>query len=101
MTTYNGRRTIVETIRSVLGQTRTDFEFLIVDDGSTDDTIDVVTGFEDPRIRLIRSPANGGVAAARNVGAAEARGTYIATIDHDDMMLPERLALQASYLETH
>lgn len=101
MTTYNGRQTIAETIRSVLGQTRTDFEFLIVDDGSTDDTVDVVARFDDPRIRLIRSAANGGVVAARNVGVAEARGTYVATIDHDDIMLPERLACQAAHLETH
>jgi hypothetical protein len=84
---YNRASTIAATIASVLGQTLPVLEVVIVDDGSTDATADVVRSFEDPRVRLI-SQANRGVSAARNVGIAAATGDHIGFVDSDDLWLP-------------
>jgi glycosyltransferase involved in cell wall biosynthesis len=98
---YNASLTIGETIRSVLGQTRQDFEIVVVDDGSTDDTGALVTQWlADPRVRLYHQE-NAGPAAARNAGIAHAHGDYLSMLDSDDLWLPyylERmvLALQES-----
>lgn len=98
---YNASRTIGETIRSVLFQTRQDFEIIVVDDGSTDDTSSLVTQWTaDPRVRL-HHQENAGPAAARNAGIALARGDYLSMLDSDDLWLPcylERMvqALQES-----
>lgn len=101
MPVYNGAAFLPESIRSVLAQTFTDFELLIVDDCSTDDSIAVIQTFTDSRIRLIRLPENIGVAGVRNIGLTEARGKYIAFLDCDDIALPERLQKQYAFLETH
>lgn len=101
MPMYNSARYVAETIDSVLKQTFTDFEFLIIDDGSTDDSVAVVSQYTDPRIRLERNPQNLKLAKTRNRGLELARGEYIAFIDSDDICQPERLALQVAYLDTH
>jgi glycosyltransferase involved in cell wall biosynthesis len=88
-------------IASVLAQSFTDFELIVVDDGSTDATPSVLAGIGDPRLRVLRQAANGGVVAARNAGLAAARGRYVAALDHDDLSHPHRLARQVTYLDAH
>lgn len=89
--TYNRAPLIVRAIRSVLAQTYEDFELLVVDDGSTDGTMDEVARVRDPRVRRLRLPANRGAAAARNVGLRAARGRFLAFQDSDDEWLPSKL----------
>jgi teichuronic acid biosynthesis glycosyltransferase TuaG len=98
---YNAARFIRETIKSVQAQTFTDWEMIVIDDCSTDDTKDVVEeeAIKDPRIRLIRMDKNSGQARARNRGIREARGKYMAFLDSDDLWLPEKLALQTEFME--
>lgn len=98
---HNRAHTIGPAVRSVLGQTLSDFELVVVDDGSTDGTAEVVQGFGDPRLRLTRSRQNEGIPAARNRALSEARGKYIAWLDSDDLCHPERLAAQLQFLNTH
>lgn len=90
---YNAARTITRTLESALTQTITDVEVIVVDDGSTDTTRDIVAAAEDPRVRLIAQP-NGGVAAARNTGIANAQGEWVAFLDSDDLWLPHKLERQ-------
>ena len=90
--TYNGARFLAQTIESVLAQTYPNLEVLVVDDGSTDATSSIATGYGS-RVRYIQQ-ANAGTAAARNRGVAEARGDYIALLDHDDLWLPHKLERQ-------
>lgn len=87
---YNKETSISHTIECVLAQTYRDFELVIVDDGSTDNSAAIVETFKDPRIRLIRQP-NGGVSVARNTGIKEAKGEYVAFLDADDEWLKEHL----------
>lgn len=96
---YRAAPFLAETIQSVQGQTYADFEMLIVDDCSPDDTAQVVGRFAaaDPRIRLLRQPVNQGPAAARNRALAEARGRWIAFLDSDDLWLPEKLDRQLAF----
>lgn len=99
---YNAEATIDEAIRSVLEQTLADLELIVVDDGSSDATVDGCQAHAaDARLRIIRLPSNQGRPAARNTALAAARGTYVAMLDADDRCLPERLATQADYLDTH
>lgn len=98
---YNGAAFIGETLESLGRQTLTDWEAIVVDDCSSDATRDLVRGWADPRVRLIENPVNGGPVRTRNRGVAEARGRYIAGLDQDDVCLPDRLAMQVAYLETH
>lgn len=100
ITTYNRADLLPRAVNSVLAQTFTDYEIIIVDDCSQDDTREVTRGFSDPRIRLIRHETNQGAAAARNTGIANARGEYIAFLDDDDECTPNRLADQASVLDS-
>ena len=100
-TTHNGARLIGRTIDSILGQTFGDFELLVVDDGSTDDTLAVLAEYRDPRLRLVRTPQTLGVVGSRNFGFALARGALVAALDHDDLSLPTRLARQVAYLGAH
>ncbi len=95
---FNRADVLGRAIDSVLAQTYPDFELIVVDDGSTDRTAEVVQTFADPRIRYIPQ-ANAGVAAARNTGLAEARGRFVAFLDSDDRFLPHKLAVQVAVLE--
>lgn len=97
---YNAERFLAETISSALGQTEQDVEVIVVDDGSTDRTRDVVAKFDDPRVSYIYQE-NSGPAAARNTGIRAARGEYIAPLDSDDLALPHRLKAQIGLLEAH
>ena len=97
--TYNRAPLIGRSIKSVLNQTYQDFEIIIVDDASTDDTKEVVTAFNDERIRYIRHDKNKGEAAARNTGIKAARAELIASQDSDDEWLPEKLAKQIQLLK--
>src|SRR3989338_9975584 len=91
--TYNGSRFIKETIQSVLDQTYTNIEAIIVDDGSKDNTPDIVKSINDSRIIYIRQE-NAGVSMARNNGINISKGEYIAFLDHDDVWLPCKLERQ-------
>jgi glycosyltransferase involved in cell wall biosynthesis len=96
---YNRGPALAETLRSALDQTFADFEILVVDDGSTDDTAAVAESFA-PAVRVLRK-ANGGVGSARNLGIAEAKGEYIAFLDADDLWFPWTLATYARAIAEH
>lgn len=100
LTTYNGSRYVREAIDGILNQTFGDFELIIIDDASTDDTVEIAKGYDDPRIRLIRNPENHGISATRNIGIDAARGAYLAAMDHDDISLPQRLERQIAFLDS-
>ncbi|MDY6902826.1 MAG: glycosyltransferase family A protein [Cyanobacteriota bacterium] len=99
---YNASEYLAETLNSVLNQTYKDFELLVIDDGSTDNTRDIVRDFcqQDSRIRLI-SQENQGVSVARNSGIKMARGKYIAFLDSDDLWLPNKLARHVEHLQAN
>lgn len=98
--TYNSEKYIVETIRSVQGQTYSDWEMIIVDDCSTDQTCFLVEEMaeKDTRIRLIRQTENLGAGAARTVGMRAAKGRFIAYLDSDDIWLPQKLEYQTAFM---
>ncbi|MHC0552933.1 glycosyltransferase family 2 protein [Salinicoccus sp. CNSTN-B1] len=98
---YNAERFIRDAIHSVLDQTYTDWEMIIVDDRSTDRTVDYITAMQqkDARIRLIALEENSGSAVARNTAIENARGRYIAFLDSDDRWLPEKLAHQLRFMQ--
>ena len=102
MTVYNTRAYLAEAVESVLSQTFGDFEFIIIDDGSTDGSTGILQGYarRDPRIRLTSRP-NTGIVAAANEGIAQARGRYLARMDSDDVSLPHRFERQVRYLDEH
>jgi glycosyltransferase involved in cell wall biosynthesis len=100
MSVHNGAAYLKEAVDSVLGQTFRDFEFLIIDDGSTDATPALLATLADPRLRVVRQ-ANAGLAAALNAGLGRARGRYVARMDADDVCLPRRLARQVAFMEAH
>ncbi|MEM8830638.1 MAG: glycosyltransferase family A protein [Cyanobacteria bacterium P01_G01_bin.19] len=95
---YNAAQTITETIESVQQQTVDDWELIVVNDGSTDNTLEVLQQIVELRLKIISAP-NGGVSAARNLGMAQARGQYIAFLDADDLWVADKLELQLEALE--
>ncbi len=97
--TYNRTRTLGDAMASVLGQSFTDLELIVVDDGSTEDVEAVVRRLGDKRVRFIRKEKNAGAAAARNTGTALARGSFVAFQDSDDLWLPGKLARQVERLQ--
>jgi hypothetical protein len=97
--TRNRSALLSQTLRSVLWQRGVDFEVIVVDEASTDDTLEVIAGFADARIRVIRNDSPTGVAAARNRGAADARGEWLAFVDDDDLWAPDKLRLQLQEAE--
>ena len=100
MPSYNTGGYIAETIASVLAQTYTNWELLIVDDCSSDDTDRVVEPFlKDPRIRYFKNETNAGAAVSRNRALREAKGRWIAFLDSDDLWLPEKLETQIAFME--
>lgn len=98
---FNRGHSIAQAINSALEQTYGDFEILVVDDGSTDDTAEVVESFSDSRIRLLRHDTNRGVGAACNTGIAAAKGESVAWLDSDDLWRPEKLQQQVQFLQQH
>ena len=100
MPVYNGERFLAEAIESILTQTFSDFELIIVDDGSTDGSAEIIRAHaaRDARIRVFQLGQNRGKADARNIGIDNARGDYITAMDCDDVSMPERLAKQADFL---
>lgn len=100
--TYNSSKFISNTVKSVLNQTFTDWEYLIIDDGSTDNTVALVNEFikKDPRIKLLKTPKNsGGPATPKNIGVENSKGEYVAFLDHDDEWLPQKLEKQVKVFE--
>lgn len=100
MAVKNGTEYIEQSIKSILNQTCRDFEFIIINDGSDDQTLDIISSFQDPRIKVF-SQSNRGVARSANRGLSLAQGKFIARQDHDDFSKPERFELQVAYLNLH
>lgn len=101
MPSYNGERFIREAIESVLVQTYENWELIIIEDASTDHSIEVIKTYKDKRIRLFCNEQNKGIAESTNRGIQESRGKYIALLDDDDVAEKDRFTLQVDYLETH
>jgi len=101
MSVLNGAEFLPAAIDTILAQTEGDFEFIILDDGSTDAVPDLLASQTDPRIRLLRNARPGGLAAGLNQILREARADYIARMDGDDLAVPERFAIEADFLDAH
>ena len=101
MGAYNGERFLRPAIESILNQTFRDFELIVIDDGSTDSTPQILREFKDDRIRVVCNERNLGIAETLNNGIAVARGEYVALQDHDDVSLPTRLGYQVAFLDKH
>lgn len=102
MSCYNGSRWLPEAVESVLSQTLEDFELLLVDDGSRDNTLEIIRGYaaRDTRIKVLAKP-NTGLADSLNAGLALAKGAWVARVDQDDICGPDRLRKQLSYALGH
>jgi glycosyltransferase involved in cell wall biosynthesis len=95
---YNAEKTIQETIESVLDQTFQDFELIVINDGSTDRTLEIISSFTDSRLQVFSFP-NSGAQKSRNVGLSKSSGEYIAFLDADDLWNPDKLELQLKALK--
>src|SRR5689334_22165094 len=102
MPAFNVERYVADAVRSVLSQTFGDFELIVVDDGSTDRTLDILRDLArtDPRVKLLSRP-NTGVSRASNEAIALARGEFLARMDSDDFSMPDRLEKQIAWLRDH
>jgi len=98
---FNARATLADAVRSVFAQSREDWELLLVDDGSTDGSGDVARRVRDPRVRLMADDVNKGLPSRLNEIARLAQGEYLARMDADDLMHPQRLERQVRFLEAH
>jgi len=103
MTVYNAEEYLAESIQSILNQTFTDYEFIIIDDCSTDHSLQIAQEYQkkDPRIIIHHHQQNLGIGGARNTGVNLAQGKYIAWMDADDVSMPERIEKEVSYLESN
>lgn len=101
MAAYNGAEYLPAAIDSILNQTYGDFEFIIIDDGSTDETPEVIRRYSDPRICAVRNPQNIGLIGSLNRGLDMARGELVARMDADDESLPNRFEEQVRFLDAH
>jgi glycosyltransferase involved in cell wall biosynthesis len=101
MTVFNGSKYIRDTIDSVLSQTFDDFEFLIIDDCSIDNSVEIIKSYDDIRIRFIKNEKNMGQPSSLNIGLKLAKGEYIARIDQDDVCNPNRLEKQVKSLNSN
>jgi GT2 family glycosyltransferase len=99
MTVYNYEKFIGDSIESILSQTFSNFEFIIVNDASTDRTEEVINSYKDKRIIYIRNETNIGQTKSLNKGIRAARGKYLARMDSDDMAFPQRLSMQVEFME--
>ncbi len=97
---YNGEAFLERALASILRQSHAQWEWIIVNDGSTDDSGAILDQVSDRRIRVFHQ-ANAGVSAARNVGLAAARGAYVTFLDADDRLPPDSLAIRAGFLDRH
>lgn len=97
--TFNTQAHIEETLASILCQNDCDFEVIVIDDASTDDTVALIRQIDDPRVRLYVNEVNHGLPASMNLAMSLVQGKYIARIDHDDCALPDRLVTQARFLD--
>ena len=98
MSVYNGEKYLREAVESILNQTFRDFEFIIIDDGSTDSTNEIIRSYSDCRIRLLENEENIGLTKSLNKGIDQCRGEYIARMDGDDVSLQQRFSKQLEYL---
>lgn len=101
MLTYRRADVLAKAIDSILAQTFSDFEFIILNDGSTDKTKEIVASYSDSRIRYYENQTNKGIAFSRNRAADFARGKYIMIMDDDDRSMPDRMEKQVQFLEQH
>lgn len=101
MPTYNREEFIKSALDSVLRQTFDNFELIVVDDGSKDNTIEIIKSYDDKRIRLVQNSVNSGVAVARNIGYRHAKGEYVVIADSDDINLPTKFEEQVQVLENN
>jgi glycosyltransferase involved in cell wall biosynthesis len=101
MPVYNAEAFVAQSAASILNQTFGDFELLVVDDGSTDATSEILRSYDDRRLRIIRNPENLGLTRSLNIGLSEARGALVARQDADDISYPERLECQVAFLDAH
>jgi len=99
MPVYNGEKYLREAMESILNQTFRDFEFLIMNDGSQDQSVNIINSYNDPRIRLIHNERNLGLIHTLNRGIEQAGGEYIARMDSDDISLPHRLSKQVDFMD--
>ncbi|ODS41485.1 MAG: hypothetical protein A7315_06020 [Candidatus Altiarchaeales archaeon WOR_SM1_79] len=101
MSVYNGEKYLREAVDSILNQTFKDFEFLIINDGSTDRTAEILKSYHDLRINIITNEKNIGLTKSLNKGLKVARGEYIARMDADDISIPKRLEAEYAFLKSH
>jgi glycosyltransferase involved in cell wall biosynthesis len=99
MSVHNGAKYLKESIKSILNQTFSDFEFIIVNDASTDNSLEIIKSFSDSRIVILNNPENLGLTKSLNIGLKQASGKYIARLDADDLSFPDRLEKQLSFME--
>jgi len=99
MPVYNVEQYVGQAIQSILNQTFSDFELLIINDCSPDGSVEICRQFKDPRIKIIEHKKNRGLAGARNTGIRHSQGKYIAFIDSDDIWEPEKLSTHYDHLE--
>ncbi|HYE55772.1 MAG TPA: glycosyltransferase [Chitinophagaceae bacterium] len=101
MPVYNADRFLAEAIDSILAQTFTQFEFLIIDDASSDNSVSIIKSYNDPRIRLVRNDTNLGITASLNKGISLSKSEWIARMDADDISYPQRLERQYKFCLEH
>jgi glycosyltransferase involved in cell wall biosynthesis len=101
MPVYNGEHYLRQAVDSILHQTFEDFEFIIINDGSTDNTLSILKDYTDPRIILLQNKQNKGLVATLNYGLSVVRGQYIARMDADDIAFPHRLEKQVQFMESN
>ena len=101
MPVYNGKEYLALAVESILRQTFADFEFIIINDGSTDNSADIAASYEDPRIKLLHNDKNLGLIPSFNRGLENSRGEYIARMDADDIAFPDRFKKQVAFLDDH
>ena len=98
MPSYNTANYIADSIKSIQAQTYTNWELIIVDDCSTDNSVEVIRSFDEPRIKLLKNEINSGAAISRNYALREAKGKWIAFLDSDDIWVPEKLEKQIKFM---
>ena len=101
MAVYNAQKYVSDAIESILCQTYNDFEFIIIEDGSSDESLKIIQSYSDPRIKVIRNKENLKLIKSLNLGLQKACGRYIVRMDADDVSRPDRIEKQVNYMESH